>query len=363
VLHKKGKECISTDIYKYLDEFDLRVGTLECAVGEDFEFDPEKMNVKEWQYVVHIISEDLDKLVALDIDVVSLANNHVFDLGEKGFINTLNEMKKRNIKYFGAGINSEYAARLAIFNIRQKNIALLGYLPPERRAPHPASENKPGINLLHIDKVCQDVHEAKKHNDYVFIIPHWGMEYTYFPPIEKWEYAKRIIDAGADGVMGSHAHHVQPVINYIAKPIYFNLGNFLFPDWYIAPPRSTWYPSQEEPIDIAKIRKCYNYPFVSEITLNIWQKKARTGMIANISLDEKIAGSYKMTYLTKQNNIILKSNAINYILMINVLKVLIQILGRHFWNGVKIYKYLKGKVKGRDHSTVVPSPRSPRPSS
>ena len=117
VHHGKKDNYIKSDVLEFLKSFDIRVATLECAIGDKPSFDPEKMVRK--QDIVYAPTSDLYRVKEMGIDVVSLANNHAFDLGEEGLINTCKQLDKLGIKYCGAGLNSEEASRPAVVTFQQ----------------------------------------------------------------------------------------------------------------------------------------------------------------------------------------------------------------------------------------------------
>ena len=179
-------------------------------------------------------------------------------------------------------------------------------MPHWWEAPHPADESKPGINLFYIERVLNDVREAKRIHDFVFVLPHWGLEYTYFPTNRERIYANLIIDAGADGIIGSHTHQIQPSIFRKGKPICFSLGNFLFPDFYIQPTRPIWYPVENDVVDDIDIT--YDYPeYTDKFLKRVWKHKNRIGLIAKITINER-SKSIKLyhiyTYLNSNNQIV-----------------------------------------------------------
>lgn len=297
-----GKDnYISDPLRSYLKSFDLRIATLECAMGDDLAFDPIKMQGKK--AIIYSKSIDIQKLVDLNIDAVSIANNHIFDLGKEGLENTIELLKKNNILFFGAGMNSEEASKPVIIKKKNKSIALLGYCSDSTGYGYLpiAKDNTPGVNHLNISKVLNEIRIAKQNNDYVFVLPHWGMEHTYFPPIESKRDAYQMIKAGADGIIGGHPHRIQPLSFYKKRPIYYSLGNFLFPDRYLQPPRPVWYPPKD--FDDRNMPVTYGFPYVTEYTKKLWKPVSRIGMVAEVALLPQIKANYRMTYLSFDNSI------------------------------------------------------------
>ena len=279
---------ISSDLKDYMANFDFRIGTLEAAIGTGLPYDPVKMMGRA--NIVYARNEDFFRVKEMDFDVVSLANNHVWDLGEEGLKNTITILKNNNINYCGAGMNLEEASRPAVIKKDGVSIAILAYCMygnPWLGYVELAGENKAGINPLDIQKVVLDIKNAKKKYDKVIVMPHWGREYQYDPLPECVVMAKQMIKAGADAVLGSHPHQMQPLIKYKKRPICFSMGNFLFPDFYMYPPRPIWYP--ESISKVKGVKDVVGYPFpIEEPIRQVWNSVSRYGMVIELSFSKKI---------------------------------------------------------------------------
>ena len=296
-------EYISVKLKKYLQGFDIRVGTLECAIGNGLAFDEAKMAGR--QNIIYARNEDLFRIKDLDFTVVSLANNHVFDLGEQGLLNTMKQLTNNGIQYCGAGKNAEEASLPAVVNMQGVKIAFLAYCTygfGHWQTIPIATPHRAGINPLDMEKVEKDIIECKRQFDKVFVLPHWGQEYTGIPTRNCILMGKKMIEAGADGVFGSHSHHIQPLISYKHKPICFSMGNFMFPDFYIQSPRPIYYP--EANADLIRFKDIYDYPFpIEENVRRVWPVSSRIGSLIDVGLfpDKKV----KQTYIIlSENNII-----------------------------------------------------------
>lgn len=124
-------------------------------------------------------------------------------------------------------------------------------------------------------------------------MPHWGIEHTHYPSNRERDFALRIIKAGADGIIGSHTHMVQPLVKFDGKPVSFSLGNFLFPDYYIAENRPVYYPSSAE---IEAIPSVLGYPKNPGKKLkSVWRDKNRVGAICQVIITNKIEASLLLT--------------------------------------------------------------------
>lgn len=278
---------ITPELQAYLDNFDFRICTLEAAIGTGLAYDPLKMSGRA--NIIYARNEDFFRVKEMGFNVVSLANNHIWDLGEEGLRNTMTILEENGIGYCGAGMNIEEASRPAIINNKGKTIAIFSYCMygnPWLGYVEPAGKGKPGVNPLDIGRVVYDIKKSKKKYDYVVVMPHWGREYLYEPMPECVEMAKQMIEAGADAVLGSHPHRIQPLVNYKGKPICFSMGNFLFPDFYMYPPRPIWYPRAEE--DLSDIKEVVGYPFpIKEPMKQIWNPQSRYGGIIEMEISER----------------------------------------------------------------------------
>lgn len=286
VLHYQSEdEFCSEQILSILKKADIRVATLETAIGDIPAFDEEKM--KRDKDVIYCPTSDLNRLVALNINVVSLANNHAWDLGLKGISHAKAELDKLGIKYCGAGANLREAEAPAVVEVEGKRIAFIafcdnnpgtcGYVPE-------ATDDNPGINVIEEERIRKNILRLKEQYDYIFAIMHWGKEYYSYPLPSVNALARKMIDWGADGIIGSHSHQIQPTIKYKGKPIIFSLGNFFFPDRFITSPRSTFYP-QSKP-DQSAMPRTFGYPFVDQPTFKIWKPVARKGQIVILTVDK-----------------------------------------------------------------------------
>ena len=299
---------ITPELSDYMRSFDFRIGTLEAAIGTNLSYDPVKMNGR--QNIIYARDEDFFRVKEMGFDVVSLANNHVWDLGEEGLKNTINILKDNGIKYCGAGMDIEEASRPVVVEKDGTSVAILAYCMYGNKYlgyVELAGENKAGVNPLDIDKVIADIKKAKQKYDKVVVLPHWGREYLYEPMPECISMAKRMIKAGADAVFGSHTHQIQPLIWYKRKPVCFSMGNFLFPDFYMYPPRPIWYPDSVEVLN--DVEDVVGYPFPIEKPIRqVWNPISRYGCAVLIELDENnTVASLKYVCLSA-NNIVSSSN-------------------------------------------------------
>jgi len=169
----------------------------------------------------------IDGLKNAGIDYVSLGNNHIRDAGANGIVQTIANLEKRGIAWSGAGKDLAQARQPAMLEANGTKVAILGYDTIAKY--YAASATRAGSAQMTAAVVKTDVAAARKAGaDLVIVFPHWGAEYDPTPFAGQQRLAHAAIDAGADIVIGNHAHWAAAMEVYDGKPIWYALGNFVF---------------------------------------------------------------------------------------------------------------------------------------
>ena len=292
---------VSQDVLEYLAKFDYRIGTLECALGNDeMKFDTEKMS--DTCAIIYAKNSSIFRVKQLGINAVSLANNHVMDLGKEGLFNTIQILDDNGILHFGAGRNVDEAKRpIVIKTADGKSVAIIGCLF-QGVAPkiyHEASKTEAGVYRTSIDEIYSDIKCLKKQYDFVVVMPHWAKEFSTLPPAYCKTYVRRMVDAGVDLVIGSHPHIINPVVSLHGVPIFYSLGNFLFPDICLAPPRPMSYPDT-----LSNLKRVWAYPKrIKDSVISVGKGSSRIGMSANVLIDSSVSSTYQLFALHQDNTL------------------------------------------------------------
>jgi len=177
------------------------------------------------------------KLEYYNIKAVSLANNHTLDYGIQGLKQTIDNLNKNNIAYFGAGLNETEAEKPYIKELKigekVSRIAIIGAFESRdvynRDYNFYAQGEVGGANSLSPDKISKKIREIKaaKQDTFIVVFPHWGENYSWKSEAQT-VLAQKFIDAGADLIVGHGAHMMQEVEKYGGHWIIYNLGNFMF---------------------------------------------------------------------------------------------------------------------------------------
>lgn len=184
-----------------------------------------------------------DFLRGLGFNLFSLANNHAFDWGDEGFRKTKTALGDAA---FGAGTYEE-AYRPKVVEVNGMKIGFLGLSFAAYSGVFDDVTDHEGLGCAYINdlRVNHDIIKAKKEVDYLFVLPHDGIEYIDIPMPESIARYRDFIDYGADGVIAAHPHCPQGWEEYKGKPIFYSLGNFLFNSKegydYRANDRPYWY--------------------------------------------------------------------------------------------------------------------------
>jgi poly-gamma-glutamate synthesis protein (capsule biosynthesis protein) len=169
-------------------------------------------------------SESVSSLLKkLNVSAVCLANNHIFDHHLSGFNETQKMLSCNGVKSFGAG----KTLKQSIKPLLVENYAFIAFSAEEIETKI-SSENDFGCAPLLEETIINSVKQLKNENKSVFVLLHWGSCYYEFPSPAQITLAKKIIDAGAEAIIGSHSHIVQGMMKYKNKPIIFSLGDFVF---------------------------------------------------------------------------------------------------------------------------------------
>ena len=184
------------------------------------------------QYTFHADPACVSCLQDMGVDVVSVANNHSYDYGETGLLNTLTTLEGAGIAHAGAGRNLDEASHIIYYNVGDIKIALIASTDIEQM-DNPdtkgATETNPGVFRSVDDTLLlQRIKQAKATGAFVVVFIHWGKESVAEPSWLPLEQAPRIAAAGADLIVGDHSHCLQKFDYVNGVPVIYSLGNFLF---------------------------------------------------------------------------------------------------------------------------------------
>ncbi|MCO5113111.1 MAG: CapA family protein [Bdellovibrionaceae bacterium] len=169
-------------------------------------------------------------LKAGGFDVVSTANNHAADRGLIGIDATIDALEEAGLPYTGTRRKGSRDSYITIVNKKGWKVAFIACTYGVNGGAKTASQ------VLHCysqrDLLFSEIAVAKRHADAVVVTPHWGNEDSFQPTRDQINLGAQIAEAGADVIIGTHAHRIQPMEKYNTRdgrevPIYYGTGNFV----------------------------------------------------------------------------------------------------------------------------------------
>lgn len=239
-----------------LHEADIAFGNLEAPVTM------RGAPVEKW-INMRMPPELLADAQNLGFDIVTLANNHMLDFGEVGLRDTFAHLRNAGLAFVGAGEDLDAAWRAETLTVGGLRVAFLG-AASTLGTQSAATRERPGVAPIHaseaynidfagsmeqpgsapyvftrawqedIDRAVLAIERARQEADFVVLAMHWGVPPFWRSRFQdgladyQIEAGHKLIEAGADVIVGHHPHSLQAVEVYKGKPIFYSLGNFVF---------------------------------------------------------------------------------------------------------------------------------------
>lgn len=217
---------LSEEVLKVMRESDFMVANSEFTVSERGAKIPGKM------YTFRAKPERLAIYGEMGVDLVTLANNHVYDFGPLAFNDMLDSFDAIKMPHVGAGRNLDEAKKPYYLTLPNGyRVAFVNATRAEKWGiDTPGATATSGGVLLCYDtaEFIATIKEAKANSDYVIAIIHWGTEKSHRLEQVQKTTAQDYLNAGADIIVGGHAHTLQGIDYNNGKPIIYNLGDFIF---------------------------------------------------------------------------------------------------------------------------------------
>lgn len=216
--------CIKPEVVDYLKSSDVFLINNEFSIGER----GAPLSGKTWTFQVD--PDMLDIYKQMGVDIVSLANNHVYDYGIKGFEDTLAHLSGAGIPYVGAGMNLSEAAEGYYFIVNGIKVGIVAASRAEKVSFTPVADaTSAGVmGTYDSTEFVKAIKEADAQCDVLIAYVHWGTENSTVLEDAQKTMAREYIDAGVDAVIGGHTHCLQGMEFYNGVPIVYSVGNFWF---------------------------------------------------------------------------------------------------------------------------------------
>ena len=212
-----------------LNRAELTIGNLESALGEGGQ-------AEDKGYTFRAPAESAETIALAGFDVLSLANNHAMDYGPQTLLHAIDLLQAQGVEVVGAGADASRANAPLYIEIHGIKLAFLSFVdvPVEVRGfdtrTWSAAEGRAGVAWADPLRMQAGIESVRTSADLVVVLLHSGYEYINTPSPPQQFAARLAIEAGADLVIGHHAHVLQGVEFYRDGVIVYGLGNFAFDD-------------------------------------------------------------------------------------------------------------------------------------
>lgn len=205
----------SSGIIELFNASDIKIANLEAPLT----FSENKTPDQAW----YMKADPADSEIINLFDIYSLANNHILDYRIEGLDDTTGFLKRNNKGWFGIGKDTDDSFRPLILEKKGIKLALWGFTHW-----YNARKNAHGTTPKDYGRLRRSIKRYREENYFIILFPHWNYEYNDYPaPLERRQ-AHRLIESGADIIIGSHPHNIQGYEIYKGRHIYHSLGNFIF---------------------------------------------------------------------------------------------------------------------------------------
>ena len=212
---EKGNKFIFDKISPILKSYDLVITNLEGPITSNKSISSGTTPGSTNNYFFTFDPSWAKTLFEQNIRVVNLGNNHILNFGRDGLAQTKKYLDEVKVGYFGS---PDYP-KSTTTKINGVKITFVSYnefsaVPEETKS------------------TVEEIKKTKDFSDIIIVFCHWGVEYSLEPTEEIKNMAHQFVDAGADLIIGSHPHVIEPMEEYNGKRIYYSLGNFIFDQYF-----------------------------------------------------------------------------------------------------------------------------------
>jgi poly-gamma-glutamate capsule biosynthesis protein CapA/YwtB (metallophosphatase superfamily) len=203
---------------------DLTVVNLETAVTD-------RGTAEDKSFTFRAPPSVFDALRVAGVDVVSMANNHGVDFGPVGLADSLDAARQRGFPVVGLGADDTAAFAPYVVTVRGERIAVLGadQVADSTLQRYSAGPGRSGVaSAFDTGRLLQGVASARQQADTVVIYVHWGQEEQSCPTQLQRDLAQQLSQAGADIIVGTHAHQLQGAGWLGQTYVSYGLGNFVW---------------------------------------------------------------------------------------------------------------------------------------
>lgn len=212
-LNDSKRGLLDDEVQRILSESDVLFGNLECVLSSDFNRNGDGIPPSLMAPI-----SGLSLLEECDFDLLNLANNHILDHGPEYVEETINYLERAGINYIGNPLTNQPPITIETGGIEMQ---FTGHYIPDL------------TSQSHKNEILSELESMTKTDGLNVVSLHWGFggEHMHRPSVYQIEFGRKLVDEGADVVIGHHSHTLQPVERYNDGIIAYSLGNFIFDQW------------------------------------------------------------------------------------------------------------------------------------
>lgn len=220
------EEAFSTGLLDIMRSADV------FMLNNEFTFTNRGTPTEGKQFTFRANPEKVSLLQGIGVDVVSVANNHIYDYGEISLLDTLDTLNGAGIAYTGAGENLEEAMKPVYLIANGMKIGIISATQIERNGTPDTKEataTTPGVlRCMDTTNLLRVIAQMEEACDYTILYIHWGTESQEEIDWLQEEQAPVYAQAGVDLIIGDHPHCLQKIDTVSSVPVIYSLGNFWF---------------------------------------------------------------------------------------------------------------------------------------
>ncbi len=221
-LDTEGYDYPYKDLKNILINDDLSLANLECPIT-----DSDAAAAKAGRFIFKADRENAEALKSAGFELINLANNHTMDYKYEGLEDTMDALSEADLSYFGAA-KSSLQDMAYIYEKGGTRIGFLAYslFPPEGFVYNESKSTVSYMSEAELDKMKEELDNLDA--DIKIVYFHWGIEFEPYVSEMQKKVGRLAIDYGADFVVGTHPHVIQPKEVYKERYIYYSIGNCIF---------------------------------------------------------------------------------------------------------------------------------------
>ena len=215
LIAKRGNDWMTEKIGELFLNQDLNILNLEGTITEKNSVSVGTKETEKGHFIFTFNPKETENfLIENKIKMVSLGNNHITNFGSEGVLETRKNLQDFEVKYFGDPQDKDN------FLVQEINGIKISFV------------NFNAFSKINSDITIENIQKAQEQSEFVVVYTHWGAEYALMENENQKKLAHSFIDNGADLIIGTHPHVVQPVEIYKNKAIFYSLGNFIFDQYF-----------------------------------------------------------------------------------------------------------------------------------